>query len=191
MVPFREGEAVNPLGKEVEELLATETEPMITPPQLLEIVTEGLAKTLPGTLRGAAKQRVLSFLIDPEYRYDIRKHIALAIKARASGRWPDANPTDNSDRIDGLVAEHKNYAGDAGTEDEPLAEIDSPVMTGNLTRLHVAASDNEYDEVVRLVEKCGARLDVVDNSGFVPAKRARFFGHHLIAEYLEKKAAVR
>lgn len=186
MTAFHESEEVNPLGDRVEQLL-TETEPQVTPQQLLEIVTEHLQSILPGTLKGKARQNVLTFLVETEYRHSLRGHISRAVMLRQAGRWNDSDPLDNSNRVDDLIKEYRVYAGDieAGSDDLPL--IDQPVGPGALTKLHLAAMDGEYEEVVRLVEVENASVRVLDNMKKTPYDRARAFGHHQVAEYLLKR----
>lgn len=183
---FRESEDVDPLGSTVEQLL-TETEPQVTPQQLLEVVTEHLRKTLPGGLKGKAQQKVLSFLIEVEYRHGLARHVARAVQLRNAGKWNENDPVDNSDRVDDLIKEYKAYAGDdeVGTPDMP--EIDQPVGPGALTRLHIAAMDGELEDVIRLVEKEGANPAVLDNTKMTPCDRAKAFGHSKVAEYLRSK----
>lgn len=178
---FDEVDNVDPLGSEVIALL-TGLEPAITPQMLLEIVTEKIKATLPTSLNGRARQNVLSFLIKSEYCHSIKGHIGNAVQMRLAGRWRDADINDNSDRVDGLISRYKAVAGEEG-EDE-LA-INQPVGPGGLTRLHLAAMDGEYGEVQRLVEQEKADPSVTDNLNKTPRDRARAFGHHRVAEYLE------
>lgn len=178
MGQFSETERVDPLGSEVEELL-TETEPAVTPQQLLEIVTETLEKSLPGDLHGKARQNVLAFLVETEYRHSIKTHVGRAVRMRVAGRWKENDPYDNSDRVDVLIGEFSSMVG----LKEPLA-INQPVGPGGLTSLHMAAMDGEMEEVKRLVEKDGADVNVRDNLKKTPYDRARAFAHHAVAEYL-------
>lgn len=180
---FSEAEKLDPLGSEVESLLAG-TEPKVTPQQLLEIVTETLQKNLPSGLVGKARQNVLTFLVQTEYRYGIKSHIHRAVQLRLAGRWEEHDPYDNSDRVDALIEKYKAVAGTDDDGADEVAEIDQPVGPGALTRLHMAAMDGEYDEVVRLVEKENANPNVIDNLKKTPHDRARAFGHHRVAEYL-------
>lgn len=186
---FRENEPVDTLGPKIEQIL-TDTEPNVSPQQLLEIVTESLRKTVPSGLSEKASQRVLAFLVETEYRHNLRPHILSAVHLRAHGRWNEANQDDNSDRVDALVAQYKEVAG---IEEDPSSpeslEVNQPVGPGGLTRLHMAAMDGEFEEVIRLIEKEGASPLIQDNMKKTPYDRARAFGNHLIAEYLKQKMA--
>jgi hypothetical protein len=178
MGQFSETERVDPLGSEVEELLA-ETEPAVTPQQLLEIVTETLEKSLPGDLHGKARQNVLAFLVETEYRHSVKTHVGRAVRMRMAGRWKENDPYDNSDRVDVLIGAFGAMTG----SEEPVA-INQPIGPGGLTSLHMAAMDGEMDVVKKLVEKDRADVNVRDNLKKTPYDRARAFGHHAVAEYL-------
>jgi len=189
MPVFGDKEEINPHGREVEEILL-HFEPCATTHQLLEVVTEQLEKTLPVNLHGKARQRVLSFLVQIEYRHSLNGHVILASSLRADGRWHDHNQMDNSPRIDSLIEKYREYT-DVDGENSCVPAIDMAVGPGGLTRLHVAAMDGEFDEVVRLVECLHASLFVVDNLKKTPCDRARAFGHHTIAEYLKVRMHLR
>jgi hypothetical protein len=64
--------------------------------------------------------------------------------------------------------------------------IDKVVATGRRTLLHLACESGNYDEVVRLVETCGAKVGVRDASNWTPKDRARLGGHAKITQYLEQ-----
>lgn len=185
MGSFGETREIDPLGSEVEGLL-TETEPSVTPQQLLEIVTEALEKNLPGDLKGKARQNVLTFLIENEYRHSLKPHVGRAVHLRLAGRWNEHEAYDNSDRVDTLIERYKAIVGH-GDEVADVRDIDQVVGPGGVTRLHVAAMDGEYAECKRLIEVEGANPDVIDNNKMNPYKRARAYGHHLVAEYLYTK----
>ncbi len=176
----------DPLGQEVAEWLSI-TEPAVTPQQLLEVVMEHLEKQLPGTLHGKARQNVISLLVDNEYRYDFKTHMRQAYKQRKNGRWAEANANDNTERVDQLVQSHRDALDDEAEPDKLVKDIDQPIAAGNMTRLHVASMDGEYNEVIRLVEEESARLDVRDNCGFTPSQRAHAMGHTKIELYLDAK----
>lgn len=71
-------------------------------------------------------------------------------------------------------------------------DIDKPVsgVIGRRTRLHLACEQGNYDEVVRLVEVCGANVRVKDSSNWTPRDRARYNnkteGHARILKYFER-----
>jgi len=71
-------------------------------------------------------------------------------------------------------------------------DIDKPVagVVGRRTRLHLACEQGNYDEVVRLVEKCGAKVNVRDSSNWTPKDRARMMikgdSHIRIIAYLDQ-----
>lgn len=71
-------------------------------------------------------------------------------------------------------------------------DIDKPVagVVGRRTRLHLACEQGNYDEVVRLVEVCGANVKVRDSSNWTPRDRARYNNkteaHARILAYLER-----
>lgn len=186
MPVFGENEEINPHGREVEEMLLY-YEPHATTHQLLEIVTEELLKTLPGGLRGKAKQNVLNFLIQNEYRHNLKDHVIRASRMRANGRWQEKNQLDNSDRVQELYEQYRAYTLENDEIEVIVADIDMVCGPGGLTKLHMAAMDGEYEEVVRLVEVLHASLFVVDNLKKTPCDRARAFGHSAIAEYLKKR----
>jgi len=52
-------------------------------------------------------------------------------------------------------------------------DIDKPVASGRRTKLHIACENGEYSEVVRLVEKCGAKVNIRDSSNWTPKDRAK------------------
>ena len=64
---------------------------------------------------------------------------------------------------------------EAMPEDHKDKDIDKPVagVIGRRTRLHLACEQGNYDEVVRLVEVCGAKINVRDASNWTPKDRCR------------------
>lgn len=73
----------------------------------------------------------------------------------------------------------------------PVVNIDKPVKSGKRTLLHMACEEGSYDEVVRLVEICGASIHVKDANGWTPKDRASMIGntdnHIKIIQYLDGK----
>lgn len=71
-------------------------------------------------------------------------------------------------------------------------DIDKPVAAGRRTKLHLACEAGNYDEVVRLVETCGAKVTIKDASNWTPKDRARLNNrtpnHAKIVVYLEQFA---
>jgi len=71
-------------------------------------------------------------------------------------------------------------------------DIDKPVagVIGRRTGLHLACEQGNYDEVVRLIEACGANVKVRDASNWTPRDRARYNNkteaHARILAYLER-----
>lgn len=177
----------DPLGPAVADRLSA-TQPLVTPEQLLEVVTQKLEKELPGNLKGKARQRVLVFLAETEYRHDLKTHIQSAQGLRAAGHWDEKDANDNSDRIEAKARQYQMASGEEEIEEEEVQDVDQPVGPGNMTRLHIAAMDGERDEVVRLVEQEGARVDVLDNNKWTPSQRAHAMGHTWIERYLDGKA---
>lgn len=52
-------------------------------------------------------------------------------------------------------------------------DIDKPVASGRRTKLHLACEDGDFNEVQRLVEKCGAKVNIKDASNWSPKDRAK------------------
>jgi hypothetical protein len=181
----RRKKGFNPTSDRVKELLS-DTEPQVTPQQLLEIITECCEKQLPEMREGKARQNVLVLLIDVCYKNEIRSHITRAVSQRKAGRWIVVNPNDNSDRVEVLAKSYKERAGT--TIVETVNPIDSPTgSAGGLTLLHEAAMEGDLEEVRKLVEVDGASVYVLDNMGMTPYDRARAYGNHTVAEYLKSK----
>jgi hypothetical protein len=168
----------------------------ILPQHLLEIVTEEMKKQLPVTLNGedpvkiAARQRVLSFMVDLEYQdqSSLNGHIEKAIKHNLQGRWPEKDAGDNSPRVEELCDKYKDCVDENDVDFIP--DIDREVAPGGLSRIFLAAMDGEMDEVQRLYN-AGARLDLLDNNGCTLQKKARLMGHPSIAEWIEKQPPVK
>lgn len=74
-------------------------------------------------------------------------------------------------------------------EDHKEKEIDVPVASGRRTRLHLACENGDFNEVQRLVEKCGAKIKIKDASKWTPKDRAKLNNktenHAKIIEYLD------
>lgn len=177
----------DPLSPEVAERLS-QTNPLVTPEQLLEVVTQQLEEGLPGSLKGKARQKVLTFLVETEYHHDFKTHLQRAVEKRLAGDWKEELMPDNSTRVREKAEEYCQLSGEEEPEPEVIENIDQPVSQGGLTRLHLAAMDGEYEETVRLVEEEGARVDVLDNNKWTPAMRANAMGHVRIQKYLEEIA---
>jgi len=75
----------------------------------------------------------------------------------------------------------------------PITDIDKAVKSGRRTLLHIACEDGNFDEVVRLVEVCGASILVKDNNNWTPRDRASIGSkadeHLRIIKYLDEKTA--
>jgi hypothetical protein len=78
------------------------------------------------------------------------------------------------------------------TEQSKVDGIDDPVSVGGRTRLHIACEEGNLEEVRRLVENCGAKTDIRDNSNWTPKDRAIFNNstkkHEEIIKYLDSFA---
>ncbi len=180
-------DSFNPLGAEVIETLAS-VAPMVSPYELLEIVTEEVEKHLPKSLNGekkaqiAARQRVLSFMTKLEYKSktDLHRHIGKAAKAKMSGRWTEADLGASPERINKMRENREPFSSE-----DYLADVDSPIAPGGRTALMVEAEAGDFEEVKRL-HALGARTELLDNWGYTAEVRARVCGHEEIGDWLKE-----
>ena len=180
-------DSFNPLGTEVAQTLSS-VAPMVSPYELLEIVTEEVEKYLPSSLNGdkkaqiAARQRVLTFMTSLEYRSkkDLHRHIGKAAKEKLSGRWPNSTPGASAERIAKMSKDHEPFSSE-----DYLGDVDQPIAPGGRTALMVEAEAGDFDEVKRLHE-LGARTGLLDNWGYTAEVRARVCGHEEIGDWLKE-----
>lgn len=177
----------NPLGAEVAETLAS-VAPMVSPYELLEIVTEEVEKHLPSSLNGekkaqiAARQRVLTFMTSLEYKskMDLHRHIGKAAKEKLAGRWKEADLGATPERIAKMSEDREPFSSE-----DYLGDVDQPVAPGGRTALMVEAEAGHLDEVKRL-HALGARTGLLDNWGYTAEVRARVCGHDEIGDWLKE-----
>lgn len=175
----------NPFGQEVVETLASAA-PMVTPQELLEVVTEEVEKYLPSSLKGenkaktAARQKVLSFMTSLEYKSkgELHRHIGRALKMKQCGRWKEAETCVSAEKI-----EEMREARDLDSCRSHTEDIDMVVDIGGRTALMLEAEVGDLEEVKKL-HGLGARTDLKDNWGNTAERRAWLLGHTEVAEWL-------
>lgn len=134
----------------------------------------------------ASTRRIIQFQVELEYTCELRNLIADFVSVCKYTGVPSAiSPEENKARIDTLISQYDGvFSPEAQPETRDNQEVDMPVETGGLTRLHIAAQNGDLEEVKRLVEVEKAKTGLRDNSNYTPKDRAVLMGHDEVVYYL-------
>lgn len=163
-------------------------DPRIDPLLFQQMIVTHLLGDQPLSGMSVAKQRVLAFRVEIEIEHDLDFHISKYNRYLANTE----NARDRA-RIEEIVSFHganlefqEEIKHDETEEDVcHLPEIDRPVASGGLTKLHIAAAAGDLNEVKRLIEEDGAVVGVVDTYRMTPLGRAEMMGFTKVIDYLK------
>jgi len=171
---------IDPLGDDVKAYCLSKN---VCHEHLFDYIKKKVSKSFTGTGQGTFNN--IELLVQVEYRDSLDDRILEF--SRVFYEEECFNEMQES-RVEELMAYYSGkWIEDSVRGHEKISDIDKGIEIGGKTRLHVAVMEKDIEEVKILVEVNGAKVNVRDNFGDTPYKRALDLGYDEIAEYLKDR----
>ena len=138
-------------------------------------------------IRKETLERLIDFNVRLDYNSDLQKIVAEFISLC---KEEEENPEFPA-RVVQQEESQKILFEREMTETQSDKNVDKPVpgVSGRRTQLHIACEEGDFNKVVHLIEKCGAKINIRDASNWTPKDRAIFCrntdNHAKIIAYLD------